>query len=60
MMDGRVTISELEKVYGEGAERTKAIENLSFEVEGGEFVSVVDDLSRPIDRIDGLDILEFG
>jgi len=41
MMDGRVTISELEKVYGEGAERTKAIEDLSFEVEGGEFVSVV-------------------
>jgi len=40
-MDGRVTISNLEKVYGEGAERTKAIEDLTFEVDGGEFVSVV-------------------
>ena len=40
-MDGKVTISNLEKVYGEGAERTKAIEDLSFEVDGGEFVSVV-------------------
>ena len=40
-MDGRVTISGLEKVYGEGTERTKAIEDLSFEVDGGEFVSVV-------------------
>ena len=41
MIDGTVTISDLEKVYGEGAERTKAIEDLSFEVNGGEFVSVV-------------------
>ncbi|MDQ2053965.1 MULTISPECIES: ABC transporter ATP-binding protein [Halobellus] len=40
-MDGRVTISGLEKVYGQGAERTKAIEDLNFEVDGGEFVSVV-------------------
>ncbi|SDY54125.1 ABC transporter ATP-binding protein [Halobellus clavatus] len=40
-MDGRVSISELEKVYGEGAERTKAIEDLTFEVDGGEFASVV-------------------
>ncbi|QLG28796.1 ABC transporter ATP-binding protein [Halorarum halophilum] len=40
-MDGNVTISNLEKFYGEGAERTKAIEDLSFEIDGGEFVSVV-------------------
>jgi NitT/TauT family transport system ATP-binding protein len=40
-MDGRVTISNLEKVYGEGTERTRAIEDLTFEVDGGEFVSVV-------------------
>ncbi len=41
MLEGNVSISNLEKVYGEGAERTKAIEDLSFDVEGGEFVSVV-------------------
>jgi len=40
-MDGSISISNLEKVYGEGAERTKAIEDLSFDIEGGEFVSVV-------------------
>jgi NitT/TauT family transport system ATP-binding protein len=41
MIDGRVTVAGLEKVYGEGAEQTKAIEDLSFEVDGGEFLSVV-------------------
>jgi NitT/TauT family transport system ATP-binding protein len=41
MLEGTITISNLEKVYGDGAERTKAIEDLSFDVQGGEFVSVV-------------------
>jgi len=40
-MDGHVTVSHLEKVYQSGEEETKAIEDLSFEVEGGEFLSVV-------------------
>jgi NitT/TauT family transport system ATP-binding protein len=40
-MDGHVVVSELEKVYDSGSTRTKAIEDLSFEVEGGEFLSVV-------------------
>lgn len=40
-MKGHVSISNLEKVYESGSERTTAIEDLSFEVEGGEFVSVV-------------------
>lgn len=41
MPDGRVTVSGLEKVYLSDNERTKAIEDLSFETEGGEFLSVV-------------------
>jgi NitT/TauT family transport system ATP-binding protein len=40
-LNGRVTISDLEKVYESGEERTTAIESLSFEAEGGEFLSVV-------------------
>ncbi|GGN10100.1 ABC transporter ATP-binding protein [Halarchaeum nitratireducens] len=40
-MDGRIGISHLEKVYGEGSERTKAIDDLSFDIDGGEFTSVV-------------------
>jgi len=40
-MKGHLSISNLEKVYESGSERTTAIEDLSFEVEGGEFVSVV-------------------
>ena len=40
-LNGRVTVSELEKVYAEGDDRTKAIADLSFEVNGGEFMSVV-------------------
>ncbi|MFA1612496.1 ABC transporter ATP-binding protein [Halobellus rubicundus] len=41
MVEGKVTISDLDKVYGTGAERTKAIDNLSHEVPSGEFLSVV-------------------
>ena len=41
MLEGNISISNLEKVYGDGAERTKAIKDLSFDVNGGEFVSVV-------------------
>lgn len=41
MINGRITVSELEKVYGSGAERTKAIDSLSFDVDSGEFLSVV-------------------
>ena len=40
-MKGHVGITNLEKVYESGTERTKAIEDLTFEVEGGEFMSVV-------------------
>ncbi|GAA0268570.1 ABC transporter ATP-binding protein [Halobacterium noricense] len=40
-MDGNVTISNLEKVYDDGSERTIAVEDLSFDIDGGEFVSVV-------------------
>lgn len=40
-MDGQVSVSQLEKVYGSGDEYTKAIDDLTFEVEGGEFLSVV-------------------
>ena len=40
-MDGHVSVSNLEKVYASGAERTTAITDLSFEVEGGEFMTVV-------------------
>jgi len=40
-MDGNVTISNLEKVYDDGGERTTAVEDLSFDIDGGEFVSVV-------------------
>lgn len=41
MTEGRVEISNLEKVYETGEERTTAIEDLSFAVEDGEFASVV-------------------
>ncbi|MFB6354128.1 MAG: ABC transporter ATP-binding protein [Halobacteriales archaeon] len=41
MSEGRVIISDLEKVYETGEERTTAIEDLSFAVDDGEFVSVV-------------------
>lgn len=40
-MDGQVAISNLQKVFGSGQDRTKAIEDLSFTVDGGEFLSVV-------------------
>jgi len=40
-MDGNVTISDLEKVYDDGNERTTAVEDLTFDIDGGEFVSVV-------------------
>jgi len=40
-MDGHVVVSNLEKVYDSGSSTTKAIEDLSFEVDGGEFLSVV-------------------
>jgi NitT/TauT family transport system ATP-binding protein len=40
-MDGHVSVSNLEKVYESGTEQTTAITDLSFEVEGGEFMSVV-------------------
>ena len=40
-MDGHVAVSHLEKVYESGSTSTKAIEDLSFEAEGGEFLSVV-------------------
>ncbi len=40
-MDGNVSISNLEKVYDDGAERTVAVEDFSFDIDGGEFVSVV-------------------
>ncbi|ELY50950.1 ABC transporter ATP-binding protein [Natronolimnohabitans innermongolicus] len=41
MVEGHVTISNLEKVYESGGERTKAIDDLSLEVPSGEFLSVV-------------------
>ncbi|MFC6723863.1 ABC transporter ATP-binding protein [Halobium palmae] len=41
MINGRVTVSDLNKVYRSGEEETKAIDDLSFEVEGGEFLTVV-------------------
>ena len=41
MTDGRVTVSNLKKVYGEADERTTAVEDFSFEIEAGEFLSVV-------------------
>lgn len=41
MIDGRVTVSELEKVYESSEGQTKAIDDLSFTVDGGEFLSVV-------------------
>ena len=41
MIEGKVTISGLEKVYDTGDERTKAIDDLSLEVPSGEFLSVV-------------------
>ncbi|MUV59675.1 ABC transporter ATP-binding protein [Halobacterium sp. CBA1126] len=40
-MDGNVTISNLEKVYDDGSERTTAVEDLTFDIDAGEFVSVV-------------------
>lgn len=40
-MSGTVRTNDLKKVYGSGPERTVAIEDLNFEVESGEFVSVV-------------------
>ncbi|WP_232701989.1 ABC transporter ATP-binding protein [Halobacterium wangiae] len=40
-LDGHVSISNLEKVYDDGAERTVAVEDLSFDIEGGEFASIV-------------------
>ena len=40
-MNGHVSMTNLEKVYDSGSERTKAIEDLTAEVEGGEFMSVV-------------------
>ncbi|WP_280587919.1 ABC transporter ATP-binding protein [Halorubrum sp. Boch-26] len=40
-MDGNVTISNLQKVYDDGGERTTAVEDLSFDIDGGEFVSIV-------------------
>jgi NitT/TauT family transport system ATP-binding protein len=40
-LDGQVSISGLEKVYDDGAERTTAVKDLSFDIEGGEFASVV-------------------
>ena len=41
MSEGEVTVSNLEKVYESGEERTTAIADLSFGVEDGEFMSVV-------------------
>ena len=41
MVEGHVTISNLEKVYESGEERTKAIDDLSLEVPSGQFLSVV-------------------
>ncbi|AHG02104.1 hypothetical protein HALLA_19865 (plasmid) [Halostagnicola larsenii XH-48] len=41
MVEGHVTISNLEKVYESGDERTKAIDDLSLEVPSGQFLSVV-------------------
>jgi len=40
-MDGHVAVSELSKVYESGSTQTTAIEDLSFSVDGGEFLSVV-------------------
>ncbi|MFB6268736.1 MAG: ABC transporter ATP-binding protein [Halobacterium sp.] len=40
-LDGRVSISGLEKVYDDGAERTTAVKDLSFDIPGGEFASIV-------------------
>ncbi|RQG87856.1 ABC transporter ATP-binding protein [Natrarchaeobius halalkaliphilus] len=41
MNDGKVTIEKLGKVYDDGPEKTKAIKDLTFEIAGGEFVSIV-------------------
>ncbi|WP_247004119.1 ABC transporter ATP-binding protein [Halosolutus gelatinilyticus] len=41
MVEGHVTISDLEKVYESGDERTTAIKDLSLEIPSGEFLSVV-------------------
>jgi NitT/TauT family transport system ATP-binding protein len=41
MPDGHVTVSNLVKTYGSGTERTKALDDVSFEAEGGEFLTVV-------------------
>lgn len=41
MIEGRVEVTNLEKVYEEGSQKTTAIRDLSFEVEGGEFMTVV-------------------
>ncbi|ELY96852.1 ABC transporter ATP-binding protein [Natrialba taiwanensis] len=41
MVDGHVTITELEKVYESGDERTTAIEDFSVTVPSGEFLGVV-------------------
>lgn len=40
-MNGRVESRELQKVYESGGERTKAIEDLSFTADSGEFLSIV-------------------
>lgn len=40
-MIGTVQTNQLEKVYGSGADQTLAIKDLNFEVESGEFLSVV-------------------
>ena len=41
MPDGHVTVSNLVKTYGSGTERTKALDDVSFEAESGEFLTVV-------------------
>ena len=41
MSKGQVDVSNLEKVYESGEERTTAVADLSFQVEDGEFMSVV-------------------
>lgn len=40
-MKGDVTIRDVEKVYNEGGEETKAISDLTLDVDGGQFMSVV-------------------
>lgn len=40
-MNGNVRMRDLQKVYGSGTDQTVAIEDLNFEAEGGEFISVV-------------------